>query len=740
MKLRWRQWLQSNEFRIKQRFSRITQLKLPIFHPEAAPVSPADVAPVDRPGPPRVHQLIHPPVTRSKLPPSVLRLAIVGNCQVLDLPKCIHAITLGVVATCAEICRMAPTPEEVDLAPVLANNDILLVHPHHALQILIDAKYAHERDRIKTIPTIRFPAYHPDLVYIRGPGKGNFRGPLGEYHSSLAFYGWGRGMNVNQIMELFTEEVYQKLGFFDYWQSAKDALLNNAKMFDYPLEGLFDSWTRRGCFMHSVNHPKLFALADLARMALSRLGISTNPVAEQFIYDHFLGDAVWPVYPEIGRRLGIEGHYLFKKRRCDCLPDRPVVMLSLEEFVRESYASFSKYSKEDLVCDRLNSAPYKELENLIGMRPTPKPAAPVYQQKTAPEVVRRTPYDGLPDFHFWRKAVSGLSSHEVDPVVSAGFTIGRGMKVATAGSCFAQHISRYLRQNGFSYYIAEQPPEMPAEEAQRLNYGVFSARYGNIYTARQLLQLFDRAFGAFAPSESAWLRGDGRYADPFRPRIEPYGFAAAEAVEESRTAHLAAVREMFENLDVLVFTLGLTEAWVANSDGAVFPLAPGVSAGEMDFSLYEFVNFGAGEVTADLEAFVERLSQVNKRARIIFTVSPVPLVATFENRHVLLSTTYSKSVLRVAAEELVRNRSNCFYFPAYEIITGNYTRGAYYEDDLRSVNRNGVDHAMRLFFAHYSAEKENSVFYETLLLEAESLIDTICDEEAIDAADSASAR
>ena len=32
----------------------------------------------------------------------------------------------------------------------------------------------------------------------------------------------------------------------------------------------------------------------------------------------------------------------------------------------------------------------------------------------------------------------------------------------------------------------------------------------------------------------------------------------------------------FRDLDVFVFTLGLTEAWVAKADGAVFPLAPGV--------------------------------------------------------------------------------------------------------------------------------------------------------------------
>lgn len=665
---------------------------------------------------------------------SHIRLAILGNCQAMALARCINAIADGIAATGTDIYS-APGLEGIDLAAVLANNDLLLVHPNHLLQQAINARCAHERNRIRTVPAIAFPAYHPDLVYVvHSSGKRFSEGPLSDYNSSLALYGWRKGMGTTQVLELFTEEVYGKLGFFEYWESSRDTLLKNAEILDYSLKESFNAWTRRGCFMHSINHPKYFALADLARMVLRRLGIGIWPIGEEFIYDHFVDGPVWPVYPEIGRRLGIEGHYLFKQRKSAQVPEKPVKVLDLEEFVRQSLEAFSRYDKKDLVCDRLDSAPYKELDNLIGTRPSAKVFSPPRRQEAAGEAKRQTPYDGLPGFHFWRKAVTGIPSREVDPVVSAGFKIDRGTKVATAGSCFAQHISRKLQKQGFNYYIAENPPEISAEEAFRLNYGVFSARYGNIYTARQLLQLYDRAFGTFRPFDSAWLRIDGRYADPFRPRVEPDGFATAEEVESSQATHLAAVRDMFQNMDVLVFTLGLTEAWRARKDGAVFPLAPGVSAGRMDFSLYEFVNFSANEVQTDLEAFVERLSRVNRNVKIIFTVSPVPLIATFENRHVLVSTTYSKSVLRVAAEEMVRRYSNCFYFPAYEIITGNYNRGSYYEDDLRSVNENGVDHAMRLFFAHYSGETEKSELYETLAHEAERVKDIICDEEEIDAA------
>ncbi len=265
------------------------------------------------------------------------------------------------------------------------------------------------------------------------------------------------------------------------------------------------------------------------------------------------------------------------------------------------------------------------------------------------------PYAGLPDHQFWRRGVSRVEPFLLDPVIEVGFSVGAADKVATAGSCFAQHISRSLQRIGFNYYVAEQPAEGVAEaEARRRNYGVFSARYGNLYTARQLLQLFHECFGRRTPAETVWRRDDGRFVDAFRPQIEPDGFATEDEVLEHRRAHLAVVRRMFETLDVFIFTLGLTEAWRSRIDGSVFPLAPGVAGGDYQPDMHEFVNFSAYEIQEDMAEFIRELRKINRRCRIVLTVSPVPLIATYEPRHVLVSTTYSKSALRVVAEEITR--------------------------------------------------------------------------------------
>jgi GSCFA family len=305
------------------------------------------------------------------------------------------------------------------------------------------------------------------------------------------------------------------------------------------------------------------------------------------------------------------------------------------------------------------------------------------------------------DYSFWKRSVSGRREIDVDPVTQVPFRISRIDRVATSGSCFAQHISRTLVNLGFTYLVTEHPPGGPDPHE---NYGVFPARFANIYSARQLMQLFQRAYNLFEPLDVAWKRSDGAFIDPFRPRIQERGFHSIDALIADRESHLASVREMFESCDVFIFTLGLTEAWQATRDGAVFPLAPGVVATDVDPQHYAFHNFAVDEVVHDLSAFIEQLKIVNPAVRVILTVSPVPLIATYEDRHVLVSTTYSKSVLRVAADIVSRSKDGVAYFPSYEIITGPQSRGAFYEDDLREVKPEGVAHVMNIFARHYLSE------------------------------------
>jgi hypothetical protein len=301
---------------------------------------------------------------------------------------------------------------------------------------------------------------------------------------------------------------------------------------------------------------------------------------------------------------------------------------------------------------------------------------------------------------FWKKTISPFHPMDIGDWYQKRFEF-EGQKIATAGSCFAQHIGRNLRKCGFDYLDTEPAPEaFPAERALDFGYGMYSARYGNLYTSRQLLQLIKRAFGQFSPAEQYWEK-DGGVVDPFRPTLEPEPFSSVRELMALQKSHLEAVVELFQTTDVFVFTLGLTETWEARKDGAVFPLCPGTAGGRYDDKSYAFRNLTSAEVRGDMEEFISIVRRINPNIRLFLTVSPVPLMATATQQQVAVATMHSKSVLRAVAGELYQDHGFVDYFPSYEIITSPFMKGYFFQPDAREVSPHGVDHVMSVFFSQH---------------------------------------
>jgi hypothetical protein len=317
-----------------------------------------------------------------------------------------------------------------------------------------------------------------------------------------------------------------------------------------------------------------------------------------------------------------------------------------------------------------------------------------------------SPYTDRQARAFWRTGVSEQHPLTIGDLYRKKFSIAPDDKIATAGSCFAQHIAKNLNGRGYQVLDVEPAPRgMDAETAKQFGYGLYSGRYGNIYTTRQLLQLACECFGVATPQNVVWEK-DGRYYDALRPSVEPQGLDSVEEVLLHRKSHVQFVRRMFRAMNLFVFTFGLTEAWVDKRDGTVYPTAPGTIAGSFDPEIYEFKNFTFMEVMNDFLRFRELIMRRNPGVKFLVTVSPVPLTATAGDEHVLAATTYSKSVLRAVAGELAQTLENVDYFPSYEIIASPFSRGFFYESNLRSVAPAGVANVMRIFFeAHGGAER-----------------------------------
>lgn len=315
-------------------------------------------------------------------------------------------------------------------------------------------------------------------------------------------------------------------------------------------------------------------------------------------------------------------------------------------------------------------------------------------EDTTPPV---SPYQGLDDRAFWRAGVAEAGTYPPPDIYRPKFDITKDMPIFTAGSCFAQHVGRTLAQTGYDVIDTEPlPAGVPADLANAHGYGLYSARYGNIYTMRQFRQLLQEAFGKFKPADPVWEQG-GRFYDAMRPGVMPGGLATAEQVIEARDYHLRAVQEAVASASMVVFTLGLTETWAHAPSGTIYPTAPGTIAGRIDPAVHQFVNFRAHEISKDFMIVRKIFRAANPDVKFLLTVSPVPLTATASGNHVLPATLYSKSVLRTVAGELTEDLDDVDYFPSFEIVSSHPSAGRLFEANLRTVKPKGVRKVMRSF-------------------------------------------
>lgn len=346
-------------------------------------------------------------------------------------------------------------------------------------------------------------------------------------------------------------------------------------------------------------------------------------------------------------------------------------------------------------------------------------------------VKKDNPYVGLPEKAYWGTAISNISPLAINSIFEPKFQITLDMPIVAAGSCFAQHIGRQFKAREFNFMDLEPAPPLLIQP-NWIDYGfdMYSARYGNVYSIRQLVQLAKRAFGRFEPIECVW-ENKGRYYDPFRPSIEKDGFTSESELLQDRKFHLKCVKELILKCEVFVFTFGLTEAWIDKRDGAVFPSCPGTVAGEFNEEICEFHNFSYSEVLDDAMEFINFTKSINPDIKFLFTVSPVPLTATASTQHVLSASTYSKSVLRAVCGELVGKLDYVDYFPSYELISSHPFRGMFYNPNLRTVASGGVEHVMKLFFDAYpvsTSQKEERVKEIDINHD-----DVACEEEILEA-------
>lgn len=210
--------------------------------------------------------------------------------------------------------------------------------------------------RVVRIPMIYFHGFHPDILHVSAPDGAPLGSPAGEYASAMVVYGWKLGLGHDAIRTFFVENVYEQLGYLTEWNVAVRIAREIFDATDMDFAPWYLSVVRRGTFMLTDNHPALSALVELARQ-LGRL-LGADPARIEFPWEQVIPDGllatstVWPVYPELGQRLGVPGGYVWRA------PDGALV--DLDTFIDGSLARYQRFDPDAVGSPRFSDRPLYE--------------------------------------------------------------------------------------------------------------------------------------------------------------------------------------------------------------------------------------------------------------------------------------------------------------------------------------------------------------------------------------------
>jgi hypothetical protein len=243
-------------------------------------------------------------------------------------------------------------------------------------------------------------------------------------------------------------------------------------------------------------------------------------------------------------------------------------------------------------------------------------------------------------------------------------------RITAFGSCFAAEVTKFLAAEGYDVF------------GRNLKLNSLVVRCGEgIVNSAAIAQQFEWAYNDKAPQSQIWHDKSGESVE------------VSEAVKTS-------TRDIFDRTDVFIFTLGLSEVWYDKTTGEIFWRA--IPNQQHDPQRHGFRVLGTEENRANLVRVYEIIRKHRPEAEIIFTLSPVPLAATFRPISCITANSVSKASLRVAIDEVMREFETdprLHYFPSYEIATV-YLENAF-GADMRHPRPETVNFIMQTFKAHY---------------------------------------
>jgi hypothetical protein len=248
------------------------------------------------------------------------------------------------------------------------------------------------------------------------------------------------------------------------------------------------------------------------------------------------------------------------------------------------------------------------------------------------------------------------------------------------GSCFARNVEEHLIYAGRR--VLSKRLVFPVEDGMtRINGCV------NKFTTHSITNELEWVTERPLIDETLFDEGPQGWRDlQLAPEVRP---ASLRHAIERRVYLVDDYFSRIRQAQIVILTLGLNEVWRDAQSSRYLNATPSLASVRKEPDRYSVRITDVGENVDQLEKIQAILYAINPALRSIVTVSPVPMSETFSGKDIIAANTYSKAVLRVAAQAFADAHENVDYFPSLEIVALSPRRIAY-TADCRHVSDDAV--------------------------------------------------
>ena len=278
-------------------------------------------------------------------------ILVTGNCQVVALANALSYLHPSASVRAFAETELADPNVESAAEDVLGSADYwVALSPGSAAEQRLQSKVNSTRTRLLVVPPFVFRGFHPDCTYAFRE-SGEVAEGVSPYHSAILLWAYKQGLSPAEASKLFEDDTLKRLGYEGYYEAEMAQVITSYESVGLDARRMWQSLRRQGTFMYTINHPSASVLAAMALAVSETLAIPDRhelPDA-RYMQEGWLSHWIWPVYPAVARRLGVEGGFLFRLG--------PHVFPDIESFAEASWRVYAGLDFSDVSCDRLDD-PY----------------------------------------------------------------------------------------------------------------------------------------------------------------------------------------------------------------------------------------------------------------------------------------------------------------------------------------------------------------------------------------------